>query len=93
MPKDTIFLADRQFGTKMLMKFFDQTRFIFRVRKDLKVEVDGELVRARRLRKGKYLVRIEARQYYLYVREEGREKLILISNLKEGTLSGKQEII
>ncbi len=61
VPKDAVFLADRQFGTKMLIKFFDQTRFIFRVRKDLKVEIDGKPVRVERLKKGKYLVRIEAR--------------------------------
>jgi hypothetical protein len=39
-------------------------------------------VKAGELRKGKYLIRIEGRRYYLYVRQDREEKLILISNFE-----------
>ena len=79
-----VLLADRQFGTKMLMKFFknQDLRFIVRVRKDLKVDISGNTVKTGELKKGKYMVNISEEMYYLYVRTDGREKLLLVSNFE-----------
>ncbi len=71
------------------MKFFkDQDlRFIVRVRKDLKVDISGNTVKSGELKKGKYMVKISEQRYYLYVRADRKEKLLLVSN-KEGIHSG-----
>ncbi|RMD54389.1 MAG: hypothetical protein D6828_04735 [Nitrospirae bacterium] len=79
-----ILLGDRQFGTKRFLIFFKEEgiRFIVRVKKNLLVKVRKEVIRCEQLKKGKYMVDIEGEGYFLYVREDGREKLILVSNFE-----------
>ncbi len=79
-----ILLGDRQFGTKRFMKFFREEgiRFIVRVKKNFLVKVRGKVLKSGELRKGKYVVEIEGEKYFLYVREEKEEKLILVSNFE-----------
>ena len=79
-----ILLGDRQFGTKRFMKFFrkEGIRFIVRVKKNLLIKVGGKILKCGELQKGKYVVEIEGKKYFLYVREDRKEKLILVSNFE-----------
>lgn len=79
-----ILLGDRQFGTKRFLKFFKEEgiRFIVRVKKNLLVKVGENVSKTGELDKGKHIVEIEEEKYYLYVREEKKEKLILVSNFE-----------
>ena len=83
--KRIILLGDRQFGTKRFIRFFKEEGigFIVRVKKNLYIKERGRVLKSGELRKGKYVVEIEGEKYYLYIREERKEKLILVSNCEK----------
>jgi hypothetical protein len=79
-----ILLGDRQFGTKRFLEFFQKEgiRFIVRVKKNILVEEGGKAFESGEFEKGKHVVEIDGGKYFLYVRKEGEEKLILVSNFE-----------
>ena len=80
-----IILGDRQFGTKRFIQFFreERVRFIVRIKKKFLVRVGGTALNSGEIEKGKYVVEIEGKKYFLYVRRDRKEKLILVSNFED----------
>jgi len=88
IPKDLrsqiIILGDRQFGTKAFLEFYREKgiHFMVRIRKDINIKIGEKVYKSGELKKGKYIGEIEGREYFIYVREDKKEKLILVTDIE-----------